>query len=82
MDFSFSSSASLPPLQEHPVYATGIAHMRAAQWQQAFQSFELLKDIYPEDPEVKELFRQAEMRANRCKNYKPCCLRTRKRLKR
>ena len=63
MDFSFGSSASLPPLQEHPVYTTGMAHMRAAQWQQAFQSFGLLKDIYPDDPEVKELFRQAEMRA-------------------
>jgi outer membrane protein assembly factor BamD (BamD/ComL family) len=63
MDSSFSSSASLPPLQEHPVYTTGMAHMRAAQWQQAFQSFGLLKDIYPDDPEVQELFRQAEMRA-------------------
>jgi hypothetical protein len=64
MDFSLSSAANLPPLQEHPIYKAGMAHMHASEWQQAFQSFGLLKDIYPEDPEAKELFQQVEMRAH------------------
>jgi tetratricopeptide (TPR) repeat protein len=63
MDLSLSPSASLPPLQEHPVYKAGMAHMHTGQWQQAFQSFELLKEIYPDEPEVKELFQEVEMRA-------------------
>jgi tetratricopeptide (TPR) repeat protein len=45
------------------VYLAGIAQVRAGQWPEALQSFELLRALYPDDAEVKDLLEQAHMRA-------------------
>jgi tetratricopeptide (TPR) repeat protein len=62
MDYDLTASTELPPLQEHPVYAQGMAQMASGQWPQAFQALSLLQDIYPDEPEVKELLEQVRMR--------------------
>lgn len=63
MTFDITASVELPPLHEHPVYSQGMDEIATGQWQQAFQSLQLLKDIYPDDAEVKELLEQVQMRA-------------------
>lgn len=62
MDYDLTASTELPPLQEHPVYAQGMAQIASGQWQQAFQSLNLLQDIYPDDAEVKDMLEQVQMR--------------------
>jgi len=63
MAYDFAASTELPPLHEHPVYSQGMDEITMGQWQQAFQSLQLLKNIYPDDVEVKELLEQVQMRA-------------------
>lgn len=63
MDYELIPAAQLPPLHEHPLYTTGMTQLNAGQWQQAFQSFQMLQGIYPDDVEVKELLERAQMRA-------------------
>ena len=63
MNYEFAPSTDLPSLHEHPIYAKGVEQIANAQWIQAFQSLQLLKEIYPDDAEVKELLDQVEMRA-------------------
>ncbi len=53
----------LPPLQEHPLFTAGMTQISTGQWQQAIKSFQILKELYPDEAEVKELYKQAEMRA-------------------
>ncbi len=62
MAYDFAAPTELPSLQDHPVYLQGMDEIAAGQWQQAFQSLQLLKDIYPDDAEVKELLEQVQMR--------------------
>jgi tetratricopeptide (TPR) repeat protein len=40
-----------------------MAQISTGQWQQALKSFQMLKELYPNEAEVKELYEQAEMRA-------------------
>lgn len=63
MDYDFVVSSEIPPLQEHPLYTEGMAYLAAGQWQPAFESFQLLQGIYPDNAEVKELLNAAQMRA-------------------
>jgi outer membrane protein assembly factor BamD (BamD/ComL family) len=63
MAYDFAASTELPPLHEHPVYSQGMDQIATGRWQQAFQSLQLLKDIYPDDAEVKDLLEQVQMRA-------------------
>jgi tetratricopeptide (TPR) repeat protein len=63
MAYDFAASTELPPLHEHPVYSQGLDQIATGRWQHAFQSLQLLKDIYPDDAEVNELLEQVEMRA-------------------
>lgn len=63
MEYDFTPSSELPPLQEHPFYTEGMAHLATGQWQQAFQTLQLLQGIYPDDAEVKELLDQVHMRS-------------------
>ncbi len=63
MAYEFAVSPELPPLHEHPVYSQGMDEIATGRWQQAFQSLQMLKDIYPDDTEVKELLEQVQMRA-------------------
>jgi len=63
MDQDFTPSPEPPPLHEHPFYTQGMTQIASGQWQQAFQSLQLLQGIYPDDDEVKDLFDQVQMRA-------------------
>ncbi len=63
MAYDFAAPTELPPLHDHPVYSQGMDEIATGRWQQAFQSLQLLKDIYPDDAEVKELLEQVQMRA-------------------
>lgn len=63
MAYEFAASPELPPLHEHPVYSQGMDEIATGRWQQAFQSLQMLKDVYPDDAEVKELLEQVQMRA-------------------
>jgi hypothetical protein len=63
MAYDFAAPTELPPLREHPVYSQGMDQIATGRWQPAFQSLQLLKDIYPDDAEVKDLLEQVQMRA-------------------
>jgi outer membrane protein assembly factor BamD (BamD/ComL family) len=63
MAYDIAASTELPPLHQHPVYSQGMDQIATGRWQQAFQSLQLLKDIYPDDAEVEELLEQVQMRA-------------------
>ena len=63
MDHETTASPSPPPLQKHPVYIEGMAHRNAGRWNQAFEAFQLLQGVYPDDPELKDLIDQVQMRA-------------------
>jgi hypothetical protein len=63
MDYDFTPAAELPPLQEHPFYTEGMAQIASGQWQQAYQTLQLLQGIYPDSAEVQELLDQVQMRA-------------------
>jgi hypothetical protein len=62
MNYS-TTSTELPPLQEHPTYVEGIAHVSASEWSQAIKAFQSLQPLYPDNREVKELLDEAQMRA-------------------
>lgn len=62
MAYDFAASAELPPIHEHPVYLQVMDQIATARWRQAFESLQLLKDIYPDDAEVKDLLEQIQMR--------------------
>lgn len=80
MDYHLTSSPELPALNEHPVYSTGMAHIALGQWQQATLAFQLLKDLYPDNAEAKELFEQAHMRAALARSQPKQTSRVKKRL--
>lgn len=63
MDHEIKTSPSPPPLQKHPVYIEGMAHLNAGRWNQAFEAFQLLQGVYPDSTELKELIDQVQMRA-------------------
>ncbi len=62
MDHEITSPAP-PPLQKHPVYIEGMAHLNGGRWNQAFESFQLLQGVYPDNTELKDLIDQVHMRA-------------------
>jgi tetratricopeptide (TPR) repeat protein len=80
MDYHLASSPELPALNEHPVYSTGMAHIALGQWQQATLAFQLLKDLYPDNAEAKELLEQAHMRAALARSQPKQTSRVKKRL--
>jgi tetratricopeptide (TPR) repeat protein len=63
MDAEYTTSNKPPPLNEHPIYIEGTAQIDSWQWQQAFESFQLLQGIYPENAEVQERLEDVQMRA-------------------
>jgi tetratricopeptide (TPR) repeat protein len=63
MDAEYTTSNKPPPLNEHPIYIEGTAQIDSWQWQQAFESFQLLHGIYPDNAEVQERLEDVQMRA-------------------
>ena len=63
MDQELTASPELPPLKKHPVYVEGRAHLDAGRWQQAFEAFQLLQRVYPDNAELNGLLGQLRMRA-------------------
>lgn len=63
MDHEITTPPSPPPLQKHPVYIEGMAHLNAGRWNQAFEAFQLLQGVYPDNAELKKLIDQVQMRA-------------------
>ena len=61
MNYS-TTSTELPPLQEHPTYVEGVAHISASEWPQAIKAFQSLQSLYPDNREVKELLDETQMR--------------------
>ena len=70
MNQPLTTSVELPPLQEHPVYVDGMVYIDAGQWQKAYDSFRLLQEVYPDNPEVKNLFKEIQMRTTMA-GYQP-----------
>lgn len=50
------------PLKDHPLYKTALAQASAGEWNQAFQTFESLQTLYPDDPDLQKLLKEAQMR--------------------
>ena len=63
MAYDFISSTPSEPFQEHPDYVAGMAHLQAGRWQEALELFKQLQTVYPDDPEVKKLLEDTQMRA-------------------
>jgi tetratricopeptide (TPR) repeat protein len=63
MDREITSSPESQRLQEHPLYVRGIGFRDAGQWQKALEIFQLLQGVYPDEPELKEIHDQVQMRA-------------------
>jgi tetratricopeptide (TPR) repeat protein len=76
-----SAPAQLPPLHDHPFYAEGMAYIKAGRWQPALEAFQLLKEFYPENPEVKDVLNEVQMRATMTGvQFKPSTNRTKGRM--
>jgi len=63
MDQTFTTPSELPPLQEHPLYKEGMAQIDSQGWQQAVETLQTLQNIYPDEPEIKDVLKEVEMRA-------------------
>jgi Flp pilus assembly protein TadD len=63
MDQTFTSTPETQPLHENPLYIEGKAQIAAGEWQKALENFQLLQTTYPNDPEVKDLLEEVQVRA-------------------